>query len=172
MEERTVFGKADLTYLANLCHNCGECLYSCQYAPPHEFGINVPRTLAEIRLASYEEYCWPKVLGTAFRRHNLFTGMALAVLFNAVLLAPTWMVNRDALTRAEQRRLRDRSGHQDQRGAQGGALVHGARPLADQYIGRPRVDQRLRRRDDVPDPHPSGQLGGHVSREQAAGTLL
>ena len=52
MEQRLTFAKADLAYLANLCHNCGECLYACQYAPPHEFGINVPRTLAEIRVAS------------------------------------------------------------------------------------------------------------------------
>ena len=43
MEQRLTFGKADLVYLANLCHNCGECLYACQYAPPHEFGINVPQ---------------------------------------------------------------------------------------------------------------------------------
>ena len=50
MEQRVVFERVDLAYLANLCHNCGECLYACQYAPPHEFGINVPRTLAEIRL--------------------------------------------------------------------------------------------------------------------------
>ena len=61
MERRLTFATADLAYLANLCHNCGECLYACQYAPPHEFGINVPRTLAEIRLRSYEEYCWPRV---------------------------------------------------------------------------------------------------------------
>jgi hypothetical protein len=54
------FAPADLAYLANLCHNCGECLYACQYAPPHEFGINVPRTLAEIRVASYEAYAWPR----------------------------------------------------------------------------------------------------------------
>ena len=47
MEERLVFKPADLAYLANLCHNCGECLYACQYAPPHEFGINVPRTWLE-----------------------------------------------------------------------------------------------------------------------------
>jgi Fe-S oxidoreductase len=46
MEERREFARVDLAYLANLCHNCGECLYACQYAPPHEFGINVPRTLA------------------------------------------------------------------------------------------------------------------------------
>ena len=53
MEQRLTFAKTDLTYLANLCHNCGECLYACQYAPPHEFGINVPRTLAELRIYSY-----------------------------------------------------------------------------------------------------------------------
>jgi len=28
MEQRIAFGKADLVYLANLCHNCGECLYA------------------------------------------------------------------------------------------------------------------------------------------------
>ena len=62
MEQRATFARVDLAYLANLCHNCGECLYACQYAPPHEFGINVPRTLAEIRLASYEDYAWPRPL--------------------------------------------------------------------------------------------------------------
>ena len=46
IEQRVVFERVDLAYLANLCHNCGECLYACQYAPPHEFGINVPRMMA------------------------------------------------------------------------------------------------------------------------------
>src|ERR1041384_1255100 len=46
MEQRVTFSSGDLTYLANLCHNCGECLYACQYAPPHEFGIDVPKTMA------------------------------------------------------------------------------------------------------------------------------
>ena len=77
MENRLTFAKGDLAYLANLCHNCGECLYACQYAPPHEFGIDVPRTLAEIRLGSYEEYCWPASLGGAFRQHSLRTAAAL-----------------------------------------------------------------------------------------------
>jgi citrate/tricarballylate utilization protein len=99
MEERFTFARADLTYLANLCHNCGECLYACQYAPPHEFGINVPRALAEIRLASYEAYCWPTFLGAAFRHHNLSAGLALAATFSTVLFALTWILNRDALTR-------------------------------------------------------------------------
>jgi citrate/tricarballylate utilization protein len=89
MEKRLIFAKDDLAYLANLCHNCGECLYACQYAPPHEFGINVPRTLAEVRLESYEEYCWPRALAVAFR-HQAVTGVALtAVGLSAVLFALT-----------------------------------------------------------------------------------
>lgn len=40
MTRRLEFGKADLNYLANLCHNCGACLHACQYAPPHEFAVN------------------------------------------------------------------------------------------------------------------------------------
>ncbi len=87
MEERLTFGKADLTYLANLCHNCGECLYACQYAPPHEFGINVPRALAEIRLYSYEEYCWPRALGGAFRRQGIPTAVGLTLGLAAVMFA-------------------------------------------------------------------------------------
>jgi citrate/tricarballylate utilization protein len=86
MEARTAFARADLAYLANLCHNCGECLYACQYAPPHEFGINVPRTLAEIRLASYEEYAWPRRLAAAFRGHSVLTAVALVVAFSVVML--------------------------------------------------------------------------------------
>ena len=59
MERLTDFARADLHYLANLCHQCGECYYACPYAPPHEFGVNVPQTLAKIRVESYRAYAWP-----------------------------------------------------------------------------------------------------------------
>ena len=49
MTRRLEFGKADIHYLANLCHNCGACLHACQYAPPHEFAVNVPQAMAEVR---------------------------------------------------------------------------------------------------------------------------
>ena len=98
MEQRVTFGKADLVYLANLCHNCGECLYACQYAPPHEFGINVPRTLAEIRLRSYEEYCWPAFLGAAFRHNGIATALRLTVGFSALLYVATLMTNPNGFT--------------------------------------------------------------------------
>ena len=97
MEERLTFAEADLNYLANLCHNCGECLYACQYAPPHEFGINVPRTLAEIRLRSYEQYCWPRAFGAAFKAHGTLTALALAAGLTLLMFAATWMLNGDAL---------------------------------------------------------------------------
>jgi len=93
MESRLTFAAEDLAYLANLCHNCGECLYACQYAPPHEFGINVPRTMAEIRAQSYEMYCWPVLFSIAFRQHNLMTGLGLAAGLIAVIVAAVLIVN-------------------------------------------------------------------------------
>ncbi len=93
MEQRLTFAAADLNYLANLCHNCGECLYACQYAPPHEFGINVPRTLAKIRVESYEEYAWPRPLSAAFRHHNLLTGLSLAAGLIVVMLGAALAAN-------------------------------------------------------------------------------
>ena len=77
MEERVTFQPADLTYLANLCHNCGECLYACQYAPPHEFNIDVPRTLSRVRVESYETFAWPSFAAVAFRRPWVTTLLAL-----------------------------------------------------------------------------------------------
>jgi citrate/tricarballylate utilization protein len=87
IESRFTFSKVDLAYFANLCHNCGECLYACQYAPPHEFGINVPRTLAQIRARSYEDYCWPRFLAVGFARHWLLTTMTAALGFIGVFFA-------------------------------------------------------------------------------------
>lgn len=54
MELRRNFSDEDLSYLANLCHNCRDCYYACQYAPPHEYDINVPKTLADLRLETYQ----------------------------------------------------------------------------------------------------------------------
>ena len=99
MENRLTFAAGDLAYLANLCHNCGECLYACQYAPPHEFGINVPRTMAEIRAKSYEAYCWPVFLSSAFRHHNLGTGLVLAAGLIAAMVAAVLIVNEGVFPR-------------------------------------------------------------------------
>src|SRR6186997_3529066 len=96
MERRLTFQAADLAYLANLCHNCGECLYACQYAPPHEFGINVPRTLAEIRLRSYEQYCWPRAFGAAFKAGGTRAALSIAAGLTLLIFAATRALNGDA----------------------------------------------------------------------------
>ena len=77
LEQRAQVAVADLHYLANLCHNCAECFYACQYAPPHEFAVNVPKTLAEIQVRSYREYAWP----------SAFFGKSSAILAAALLSA-------------------------------------------------------------------------------------
>jgi citrate/tricarballylate utilization protein len=89
MEKRVAFPAADMNYLANLCHNCGECLYACQYAPPHAFNINVPRVLAGIRATSYETYAWPGFLAGAYSRNTVGTSLAIVGVMIAVMSIAT-----------------------------------------------------------------------------------
>jgi citrate/tricarballylate utilization protein len=78
MTRRLEFGKADVHYLANLCHNCGACYHSCQYAPPHEFAVNVPKAMARVRLDTYSAYAWPAGAGALYKRNGLTVALALA----------------------------------------------------------------------------------------------
>ena len=83
MEMRRTFTDGDLKYLSNLCHNCRGCYYACQYAPPHEFDLNFPRTMAELRLATYQEACWPGILGSIFKRNG---GMVAGITMLSIVL--------------------------------------------------------------------------------------
>ena len=67
---------------------------------PTSSASTVPRTLAEIRLRSYEEYCWPRRLGAAFRRNSALTALALAAGLTALMFASAWTMNADALRRS------------------------------------------------------------------------
>ena len=78
MTRRLEFGKADIHFLANLCHNCGACLHACQYAPPHEFAVNVPQAMAQVRGQTYVDYAWPPALGRLYQRNGLTLSLALA----------------------------------------------------------------------------------------------
>ena len=79
LERRLSFDEGDVSYLANLCHNCGACYYSCQYAPPHAFAVNVPKALAEVRRVTYEAYAWPASLGALYQHQGGWLALALAV---------------------------------------------------------------------------------------------
>ena len=85
MTRRLEFGKADIHFLANLCHNCGACLHACQYAPPHEFAVNVPQAMAQVRGQTYADYAWPAALGALYQRNGLTLAVALALALAAFL---------------------------------------------------------------------------------------
>ncbi|MBL0727855.1 tricarballylate utilization 4Fe-4S protein TcuB [Piscinibacter sp. HJYY11] len=78
MTRRLSFPAADVDYLANLCHNCGACLHACQYAPPHEFAVNVPQAMARVRGETYAGHAWPRALGVLYQRNGLVLSLALA----------------------------------------------------------------------------------------------
>jgi citrate/tricarballylate utilization protein len=86
MTRRLEFGKADIHYMANLCHNCGACLHACQYAPPHDFAINVPKAMATVRGQTYSDYAWPPVMGSLYQRNGLALSLALVAGLTLFLL--------------------------------------------------------------------------------------
>src|SRR5512141_6272 len=79
MEQRRIFTKSDLTYLANLCFDCRDCYYACQYAPPHEFAVNVPKLMAELRADTYRGFTWPAMFSSLFKHNALALGVVTAV---------------------------------------------------------------------------------------------
>lgn len=56
LERRIEVVAADVMYLSNLCHDCRACFYACPFTEPHEYAINIPRALADVRQKTYERY--------------------------------------------------------------------------------------------------------------------
>jgi len=78
----------DITQLANLCHNCRGCYYACQYAEPHEFAINIPKALAEVRSDSWQQFAFPSFMGTLFQRSGLaVAGLVVAGIILFLVIA-------------------------------------------------------------------------------------
>jgi citrate/tricarballylate utilization protein len=86
MELRREFSDGDIGYLANLCHNCRGCYYSCQFAPPHEFNLNLPRVLAEVRNDTYADHAWPAGFGRLFERNGVVVSLVMAASIALVLI--------------------------------------------------------------------------------------
>jgi citrate/tricarballylate utilization protein len=98
IELRRQFASGDLSYLANLCHDCRGCYYSCQYAPPHEFALNLPNAFADLRLETYERYAWPRPLAGLFRRN----GLAASVLALLCAVLFVWLARPSAPAAAQE----------------------------------------------------------------------
>lgn len=89
MTRQKAFADGDLTQLANLCHNCRGCYYACQYTEPHEFALNIPAVLAEVRTESWERLARPQGLARLFQAH----GVAMAGLLVVALAAFFWALS-------------------------------------------------------------------------------
>lgn len=79
------FSDGDVMQLSNLCHNCRACHYSCQYTAPHEFAINIPQALANVRVQSWHKFSYPRFLSTAFQHFGVLIAL-LFVLFFTLLI--------------------------------------------------------------------------------------
>jgi citrate/tricarballylate utilization protein len=85
LHRERIFADGDITQLANLCHNCRGCYYACQYTEPHEFAINLPKALAEVRQESWEDFAFPRALGSAFHKSGFLISI-ITILGIAILL--------------------------------------------------------------------------------------
>ncbi len=81
LHRERAFSDGDIMQLANLCHNCRGCYYACQYTAPHEFDLNLPKALAEVRQASWEEFAWPSNFAALFARSGVAFGVGLVLAF-------------------------------------------------------------------------------------------
>src|SRR4051812_26782310 len=73
LERRTKISDGDTIFLANLCHDCRACHQACMFTLPHEFAINIPAVLSEVRATTYARYAWPRRLAVLMRRAGLTT---------------------------------------------------------------------------------------------------
>ena len=81
LHRERAFSDGDIMQLANLCHNCRGCYYACQYTAPHEFDLNLPKALAEVRQASWEDFAWPRSFASLFARSGVAIGAGVVLAF-------------------------------------------------------------------------------------------
>ncbi len=74
------FDEPTVSHLANLCHNCRGCYYACQYTEPHEFAINIPSLLANVRAKNWEQHVKPQWLSRSMQR-QVWPYVVLTVVF-------------------------------------------------------------------------------------------
>ncbi len=74
------FDKPTVSHIANLCHNCRGCYYACQYTEPHEFALNIPALLANVRAQNWEQHVKPARLSKIMQA-NAWPYVLITVLF-------------------------------------------------------------------------------------------
>jgi len=87
------FSSGDITQLANLCHNCRGCYYACQYAEPHEFDVNLPRALAQVRADNWQTFIRPRWLAAHFQQRGVLLAVLFVISIALILLAASAVEN-------------------------------------------------------------------------------
>lgn len=88
ISRKRVFSDADVIQLANLCHDCRGCYYACQYTEPHEFALNFPKVLAEVRQGSWQEYAVPETVARVFHK----SGVAITMSAMGCFILLIWVI--------------------------------------------------------------------------------
>lgn len=93
LESRRVVSSGDIVYLAHLCHDCRACLDACMYSPPHEFAVNLPKVLTEVRINTYQRWSWPAFLARAFTEQRIgalliSASLGIVVALSCLLVSP------------------------------------------------------------------------------------
>ncbi len=81
LERRPRLTDGDVSFIANICHDCRGCFQACMFTAPHEFAINIPQLLSDVRVATYQRYAWPQRLAPLFGRTALAAAAAGAIGF-------------------------------------------------------------------------------------------
>jgi citrate/tricarballylate utilization protein len=68
LERRSALTEGDISLIANICHDCRGCFQACMFTPPHEFAVNIPALLSQVRVESYKHYTWPQRFAPLFGR--------------------------------------------------------------------------------------------------------
>ena len=92
LKSRRQVATADMVFLANLCHSCRSCYHACQFAPPHAFAVNLPKSLSLVRQDSYRDHAWPPLLRGRLRYSGRTVIAAALLAVAALLLFAAWAV--------------------------------------------------------------------------------
>ncbi len=92
MEFKAVLNEGYVYHLANLCHDCRDCFSACPYNEPvHEFKLNIPKALGQVRVDTYTANVRPKFLKFALEKPVLVTttssiiAVTVAILYASLL---------------------------------------------------------------------------------------
>ena len=90
IEFKPVLKEGYIYHLANLCHDCRDCYYACPYnEPEHEFKLNIPKVMGQVRMETYTANIRPRFLKFAIEKPVTVTFLASLIAVAAAVLYAT-----------------------------------------------------------------------------------